>query len=109
MKKLKDRRVINIPKEDYDVLKSYCDENTLDMPKWIVKTMIQIINTRCGKYDFEHSPQSDLRGIIQSELLKCKDNPFYLKEKYGFDKEKHPSWMKGSFDKDGKWIENENI
>jgi len=33
----KDRRVINIPKDDYNLLKAYCDENTLDMPKWMVK------------------------------------------------------------------------
>jgi len=37
MKQLKDRRVINIPKDDYIFLKEYCDKNTLDMPKWIVK------------------------------------------------------------------------
>jgi hypothetical protein len=35
-----ERRTINIPKSDFDILKKYCDENALDMPKWMVKLAI---------------------------------------------------------------------
>jgi hypothetical protein len=38
MKKTRnEKRVINIPKENFDAIKKYCDENTLDMVSWIVK------------------------------------------------------------------------
>jgi hypothetical protein len=34
---MKERRVVNIDKEDFDKIKKYCDDNALDMPKWLVK------------------------------------------------------------------------
>lgn len=45
-KETKDRRVINIPKIHHDILKSYCDENALDMPKWMVKNSLEKINPK---------------------------------------------------------------
>lgn len=33
----KETRVINLPKEDFDYIKEYCNENTLNMPQWMVK------------------------------------------------------------------------
>lgn len=42
MKKIKNqKRVINIPKEDFDVIKSYCDDHSLDMVKWITKNSLE--------------------------------------------------------------------
>lgn len=38
------RRCINIDKLDYDVIKKYCDDNTLHLPKWIVKIALETIN-----------------------------------------------------------------
>lgn len=43
MKKTNERRQINIPKSDYDALKEFCDMNGLDMPKWIVIKLMEII------------------------------------------------------------------
>lgn len=42
--KSKDRRVINIRKEDYEIIKNYCVKNTLNMPKWVSKVVIEKIN-----------------------------------------------------------------
>ena len=43
VKKIK-RRTINIPKEDFDKIKKYCDDNALRMPKWMVKIVLEKIN-----------------------------------------------------------------
>lgn len=40
----KTRRTVNIPKENFDVIKNFCDENTLDMPKWMVKNSLMKID-----------------------------------------------------------------
>ena len=39
----KERRVINIKKEDYDFIKKYCDDNVLNLPRWITKIIINHI------------------------------------------------------------------
>jgi len=44
--KYKDRRIINIDKVAYDIIKSYCIKNALDMPKWIVKIVLLAINNK---------------------------------------------------------------
>jgi hypothetical protein len=42
MKKAKnEKRVINIPKGQFDEIKDYCDRNSLDMVKWIVKNSLE--------------------------------------------------------------------
>ena len=46
----KDRRVVNIPKEDFDNIKKYCDENSLDMPKWIVKNSLEKLAERIPEH-----------------------------------------------------------
>jgi len=97
-KNTNEKRVINIPKEDFETIRGYCDENAYNMPKWIVKTVLQIINGDQGKYD---TPDNSYRSLINSEIQKCKDNPFYLKEKYGIDENSQPSWLKGEFDSNG--------
>lgn len=45
MEKTKERRVVNLLKVDFDKIKKYCDENALDMPKWLVKIAKEKINT----------------------------------------------------------------
>jgi hypothetical protein len=42
--KTKEKRVINIDKEDFDIIKKYCDINGYQMPKWMAKTIIKLIN-----------------------------------------------------------------
>ena len=32
-----EKRVVNIPKPEFDAIKKYCDDNALSMPKWLVK------------------------------------------------------------------------
>jgi hypothetical protein len=42
MKKMKnEKRVINIPKEDFDHIKKYCDEHSLDMAKWVLNNSLE--------------------------------------------------------------------
>lgn len=41
--KNKERRAINIDKYDFDTIKEYCDENSLNMPKWMTKLAVTTI------------------------------------------------------------------
>jgi hypothetical protein len=41
--KAKKRRIINIDKDDFDTIKEYCDEHSLNMPKWMAKLAITTI------------------------------------------------------------------
>lgn len=36
-----EKRVVNIPKEQFDLIKSYCEEHSLDMVSWIIKNTIE--------------------------------------------------------------------
>jgi hypothetical protein len=40
----KERRVINIDKDNFDFIKKYCEEKSLKMSEWITKKIIEIIN-----------------------------------------------------------------
>lgn len=40
----KERRVINIDKDSFDVIKKYCKENSLKMSEWMAKKIIELIN-----------------------------------------------------------------
>lgn len=40
----KERRVINIPKEQFDIIQKHCDANSLDMAKWMVNNSTSLIN-----------------------------------------------------------------
>jgi hypothetical protein len=40
----KERRVINIDKNSFDVIKKYCDDNSLKTHEWIAKKIIEFIN-----------------------------------------------------------------
>jgi hypothetical protein len=69
--KLKDRRVINIPKLDYDVIKDYCDKNTLDLPKWMVKNSkekMEMLNTE----DLSEYQSDDIWSSLDDESDKFK-------------------------------------
>lgn len=35
MKKQNEKRVVNLPKHDFDAIRSYCDKRSLNMPKWL--------------------------------------------------------------------------
>lgn len=59
-KEQKERRVINIPKKEFDNLKKYCDENSLDMPKWIVNQLNEFI---------KYSERSGFRIIRVIDIL----------------------------------------
>ena len=41
--KKKERRVINLNKENFDIIKTYCDNNALKMSDWISLKIIEII------------------------------------------------------------------
>lgn len=57
-KKNKERRVINIDKECFDVIKKYCNKNTLHMSSWMVKNSIEKI------------PEKDLSKILKELSIK---------------------------------------
>jgi len=42
--KNKERRVINLDKESFDTIKKYCDDNALNMTKWLTKLANHNIN-----------------------------------------------------------------
>ena len=48
---MKERRIININKEDFDKIKSYCEANFLDMPKWIVSNCMIMLNQKTSKLE----------------------------------------------------------
>jgi hypothetical protein len=52
MKSKNQRRVINVPKEQFDTIKAYCDARTLDMPKWVVKNSLEKIPNINQEDDF---------------------------------------------------------
>jgi len=66
---IKERRVINIPREQFDIIKNYCDARTLDMPKWIVKNSIEKIPNVYSETDF-----FDLFGDAPSEKFTTYEN-----------------------------------
>lgn len=41
-----EKRVINVPKLDFDLIKKHCEENSLDMVSWIVKNTTEKIVKR---------------------------------------------------------------
>ena len=41
----KERRVINILKSDFDKIKKYCDNRSLNLPKWLVKLALREIES----------------------------------------------------------------
>lgn len=45
-----EKRVINIPKEDFDNIKAYCDKENLNMPKWITASIVDKIRTNISFY-----------------------------------------------------------
>lgn len=47
--KIKQRRVVNFNKDDFDKIKKYCGDNALDMSKWIVKIIFEKINENKNK------------------------------------------------------------
>lgn len=42
----KDRRVINLPKDEFDLIKEHCEKNSLDMVKWMSKNSLEKLNTK---------------------------------------------------------------
>ena len=44
-----EKRVVNIPKKDFDNIKEYCDANALNMPKWLVKLATHYIEKQMEK------------------------------------------------------------
>ena len=40
----KERRVINVDKNDFDKIKKYCNDNALNMSKWLIKIAYEKIN-----------------------------------------------------------------
>lgn len=44
-----EKRVVNLPKEDFDAIKEYCDANAFNLPKWIVKIVRKHIDKNVEK------------------------------------------------------------
>lgn len=41
----KERRVVNILKVDFDKIKKYCDDKSLNLPKWLVRLALKEIES----------------------------------------------------------------
>jgi hypothetical protein len=41
-----EKRVVNIPKDQFDIIKEYCEEHSLDMVSWIVKNTTEKIQVK---------------------------------------------------------------
>jgi hypothetical protein len=66
----RERRVINLSKNDYNTIKKYCDTHSLNLPKWISKLALEEIKSNMIKVDsdfFEH-------------LLNCLCNQKYIRD-----------------------------
>jgi hypothetical protein len=44
MKDKTEKRVVNLPKEDFDAIKTYCNKKALNMPQWLSKIAIDRIS-----------------------------------------------------------------
>ena len=44
-----EKRVINIDKKNFDIIKEYCNANAFNMPKWLSKLAIDYINKQVEK------------------------------------------------------------
>jgi hypothetical protein len=42
---IKERRVLNIPKESFNTIKEYCNSNSLDMIQWLTNNSLEKINS----------------------------------------------------------------
>jgi len=100
--KTKARRVINLPKDDYDKIKEYCNIHSLNMSKWIVNIIMSILspttNTNLQPFGLSYAE------VVNREFIKCENNPSYLTEHYGTDDKLRPSWLRGFFDEQGNII-----
>ena len=54
LKNKKERRVINFDKLDFDLIQSYCKENALNMPRWLVKIAKSKIHKEKKKEEHEN-------------------------------------------------------
>jgi hypothetical protein len=65
----KERRVINIPKEQFDIIQKHCDANSLDMAKWMVNNSTSLIN-QPTTYPMITSEQAKARQLeCESETI----------------------------------------
>jgi hypothetical protein len=81
-KKSSEKRVINISKEDFDIIKSHCDKNTLDMVSWIVKNTTEKIakkipetriTAKCARDIFDDSKKVEFPSNWLELVLKEND------------------------------------
>ena len=47
--KKNEKRVVNIPKEEFDLIKKYCEDNSLDMVKWVTKNSLEKVGVEIPK------------------------------------------------------------
>lgn len=67
MKKTRnEKRVVNIPKENFDAIKEYCADNALDMVSWIVKNTTEKL--------FKKIPTERITAVEAREIYKDATN-----------------------------------
>lgn len=69
----KERRSVNFSKDDFDMIKTYCNNNTLDMPKWLVKiakNMINFAGHETVSITYNKFEEDELINILKSSTKK---------------------------------------
>jgi hypothetical protein len=72
--KTQDRRTVNIDKDDFDTIKAYCDENALNMPKWLAKLAVTTIVAGYKSLNDPYVGPSNMPPITE-EIIKTKLTP----------------------------------
>lgn len=62
----KERRVINIDKEEFDIIKIYCNDNNIKMSKWIALVALQSI--LMSLKSFKDNPFTDTNIILKDYM-----------------------------------------
>jgi hypothetical protein len=61
-----EKRVINVPKADFDLIKKHCEANSLDMVSWMVKNTTEKLTKKIPEYRIT---AKEAREIFQDSRL----------------------------------------
>jgi len=65
---IKERRVLNIPKEEFNTIKDYCNKNSFDMIQWVTNNSLEKINSHLVR---KWKLTGLLQFLTQEQEIKC--------------------------------------